>query len=158
MVVFSLMIGLNVFFFSYGNSINKNMCFRIFIPLMPTVLSHAASKNEEVDQTKSSGQQGKVYWTIIVQRTQGGWGPERVALLVFTFTGFYKLFPGTILSILSVGLCGLVANVWQSGLWSCTCLPVGLLFLCCWSLALTSGDHPPQLVILTTVLQLIVLF
>lgn len=32
-----------------------------FVPLVPTVLGHATSKNEGVDQTKSSGQHGEVY-------------------------------------------------------------------------------------------------
>lgn len=29
-------------------------CYRTFVPLVPTVFGHAASKNEEVDQMKSS--------------------------------------------------------------------------------------------------------
>ena len=41
---------------------------------MPTGLGHTASKKEEVDRTKTGGQQGKVY-LVIVQSTQRGGGP-----------------------------------------------------------------------------------
>lgn len=34
---------------------------RFFSLLVPAVLGHAASENEEVDQTKSGGKQSKVY-------------------------------------------------------------------------------------------------
>ena len=51
---------------------------------MPTGLGHAASKKEGVDQTKGGGQQSKVDWAI-VQSSQRGRGPDRVAVRVSKF-------------------------------------------------------------------------
>ncbi len=52
-----------------------------FAPLVPRVLGHATSKNEEVDQTEWwAAKQGLLSDSkVIVQSSQGGRGPERVA-------------------------------------------------------------------------------
>ena len=73
-------------------------CRRISLAM---VLGHTALKNEEVDQTKSGGQQSKVNWIIvkqrfwgIVQSSQIGGEPEAVATRVSTSRGFYGLIGG----------------------------------------------------------------
>ena len=47
--------------------------------LVPMALGHDTLKNEELDQMKHGGQQGKAY-RAIVQSPQRGRGPETVAV------------------------------------------------------------------------------
>ena len=72
------------------------LCYRICVPLAPVVLGHATSKNEEVDQTKSSGQQSLLSRSINLPERGGG--PKWVAPRVSKFKGFYELFYRTLLS------------------------------------------------------------
>ena len=53
---------------------------------MSMVLGYTTFKNEEVDQAKSGGQQGKGGSTNLLESERG---PERVAVLAFKSRGFF---------------------------------------------------------------------
>ena len=69
------------------------LLFQDFFSFSAQVLGHTALKNEEVNQTTSDRQQRKVCW-VVVQSSQRGRGPERVAIGVSKSRVFYEIVGG----------------------------------------------------------------
>lgn len=129
-----LVFSCNSFFF-FCNSLKLHILslaatmLQDLCPLRPGVLGHTILKNEEVDQTKNGGQQSKVYWTI-VQSSWRGRGPKRLPFWHSNLQIFISSFAEQSWASWVWALCGLATQVCHSGLWSRTCIPIGLLFMC----------------------------
>ena len=68
-----------------------DQCCGNSLPLVSAVLGHAASKNEEVDQMKSDGQQSKVYSQSIELPEREAW-LRGLPLEFLSFRGFMSCF------------------------------------------------------------------